>query len=527
MIVLALLLFAAALAHIASSLLKISSIPLFIISGILLSVSGVIPDTTEVQHTLLLGLTFLVFIAGTELSPDRTDSQLKTSIKVGVFQFFILGILSFLIARVTGIDLIPALYLGLAIAASSTLVVVRILQKKRQVYEPFGRLVLGVLLVQDLIAILFISLLSSKDFTFESIMLNGVYVAGIAVLSWIFQKRLIPYIFISLKLDEETLLLVSLAVLFSFTFIAHILGLPFIVGAFFGGFALSPFPVHGIVQSQLSSLSDFFVAIFFVSLGTTLMMPSDNTIWLSIGMIALVIVFTPLIVLFIAERAGLTTRGAFEAGLLLAQTSEFSLVIGLIGFESGHINQQLLSVIALVTVVTMITTPFLATDAVTWKLTKLRPYLQLKPANKIPENHILILGCGSSIQKLLTLLDQSVLDKILVIDHDPGVLKKLKEKGLQVARGDAADFRVLNACGAKNALLTISTISNMRDNEHIVKFLSNQKVIVRVLEDHDAATIRKHGGIPVLSSHLAAEEVLQWIKNDLPALHSNIQNQQL
>jgi Kef-type K+ transport system membrane component KefB len=512
MISLALILFAAAIAHVFSSLLRVSSIPLFVVMGILLSASGLINDTSDIQHTLLLGLTFLVFIAGTELNPERTHVQLVTAVKVGVFQFTLLGVSSFLIAQVFYLELIPSLYLGLAIAASSTLVVVRILQRRRQVYESFGRLVLGVLLIQDLIAICFIALLSANELRAELILVNILIVAGIFVLSWLFQKFIAPFLFVTLKLDEETLLLVSLTVLFSFSFLSKSFGLPFVVGAFFAGFALSSFPVHGIVQSQLITLSDFFVAVFFVSLGTALVLPTEYYLLLSFVMITLVIIATPLIVIIIAERAGLTTRGAFQAGLLLAQTSEFSIVIGIIGFEAGHIDQELLSVIALTTVITMILTPFLATDTVAWKLTKLRPFLKEKPVVGTPEAHILFLGFGQSIQKLVSALDEDTRKRVMVIDYDPGALRKLDSLNVHYTRGDAADFRVLDACSAKHATLVISTLSNMRDNQAIVRYLKDVPVIVRVLEDFDASLIKNSGGIPVLSSRLASEETIKWIK---------------
>lgn len=511
---LALLLFAAAFAHTIASILRVSSVPIFIVSGIFLKISGILPADEELRHTLLLGLTFLVFIAGTELNPNRIGKQFPTAIKVGILQFLCLGLSSYAIAYLSGLGFLPSLYIGLAIAASSTLVIVRILQQRRQIFEPFGRLVLGVLLVQDTIAIAFIALLSTENFQANEILVNIGSLLGLAILSLYFQKKIAPYLFVSLKLDEETLLLLSLATLFSFSFLAHITGLPFVVGAFLGGFALSAFPIHGIVQSQLLSLSDFFVAIFFVALGTTLTLISSQAFVLALIMILLVTTLTPLLVVLIAERAKLSTRGGFEAGLLLAQTSEFSLIIGLIGFEAGHIDEQLLSLIALVTVTTMILTPLLATNNVTWKLTRIRPYPRFNAADSIPENHILMLGCGESGIELLSKLDSEILSRILVVDHDPGVLRALKDKGILVARGDAADFRVLNACKAQNADLIISTISKFHDNQGILKFLKGKSVIVRVAEDHEARIVEKLGGKSVLASKLAAEDVLSWIRND-------------
>jgi CPA2 family monovalent cation:H+ antiporter-2 len=244
--------------------------------------------------------------------------------------------------------------------------------------------------------------------------------------------------------------------------------------------------------------------------------PSGNYLLLAIAMILLVVIATPLIVVLIAERAGLTTRGAFQAGLLLAQTSEFSIVIGIVGFEAGHIDQELLSVIALITVLTMILTPFLATDSVSWKLTRLRPFVHFSPIQDIPRNHILILGCGRSVQTLVSSLEDSLKRQIVVIDYDPGALRRIESAGVRYVRGDAADIRVLDLCNAKYARLVISTLNNMRDNQNIIRYLENTEVVVRVLEDHDASLVKNAGGTPVLSSLLASQKTLQWIKDSIP-----------
>jgi monovalent cation:H+ antiporter-2, CPA2 family len=493
--------------------LKVPAVPLLIISGISMQMLGLVDNETQLQQTLLLGLTFLVFVMGTELNPARVGLQSKGALLVGFIQFIVLGTASFFVVSGMGVEPLPALYLALAVTASSTLVVVRLLQQRRQLFEPFGRLVIGVLLIQDVLVILFISILANADQGLIIMSFSLIKIIGLILFSIALQKWFIPYIIISLGLDEETLLLVVLAVLFAFVALAYWLELPFIAGAFCAGFSLSGFPVHGVVRGQLTSISDFFVAIFFVSLGGSLFLPSWEAMKLAAAMIILVITLTPPLVLFIAERTGLSTRASIEAGLLLAQTSEFSLIIALIGFENGHIDQQLVAVTVLVTVITMILTPFVATDAVAWRLTHIRPnrrVLDMRFSNA--KNHILLLGCGQSGLQLLDDL-KALNTQIIVIDDDPAVVNHLSEDGIDVIRGDAADIRILKACNAQSAKIIISTLRRVKDNEKMLKFIHGIPTIVRVFEEEDAERIRKCNGTPVLYSHLASEEFINWFKS--------------
>ncbi|HMO16475.1 MAG TPA: cation:proton antiporter [Oligoflexia bacterium] len=535
MLTLALLLLAASASHFLSVILRVPAIPVLILSGLSLTASGIIEDKSDIHNTLLLGLTFLVFLAGTELNPGRIGRYLPAAIKVGLFQFISLGFASFIVAKIAGLGLIQSFYIGLAIAASSTLVVVRILQRRRQFFEPFGRLVLGVLLVQDGIAIFFISLLpaiTASPHVLYSLPENSIPPLSIlktpyffltslgaliclGIISYIFQTRIASYFFVRLRLDEEALLLVSLAVLFVFAFLAKLLNIHFIVGAFFGGFALSSFPVRGIVNSQLLSIADFFVAIFFVAIGATLILPTGPMIVLAILLILLVILLTPLIVLFISESARITTRSALEAGLLLAQTSEFSLIIGLIGYQSGHLDQSLLGLIALITVTTMMLTPFIATNSITWGLTKLIPNSNKNFISDIPDKHIIVLGCGESILELILQFDETLKKRLLVVDYDPGVLSQLSKEGILTLRGDAADPFTLNACRATEASFIISTLGKIEDNEKILTHVNSIKVYVRVQESDEARRIERKGGIPILSSALSANALMTWISGKI------------
>jgi Kef-type K+ transport system membrane component KefB len=516
MIEVALILAAGALAFTVARLLRLPSIPMLILSGVLLSALALLPDADVVQGILLLGLTFLVFSAGTELNPRRIGKHRGAAATVGVLQFLALGGAGLALAWALDFDLLSALYLGLGLAVSSTLVVVRLLQRREQLFEPFGRLVLGVLLVQDVLVILFISVLSHSEHGGVWLLVGVAKTLALLAPALVFLWWITPYILATFAQDDETLLLVLLAVLFVFVGFSQLLGLPLVVGAFLAGVSLSGFPVNGLIRGQLTSLSNFFLVVFFVSLGALLSIPAGLDFLVAVLLAAMILLLTPPLVTLLAERAGLSSRSAIEAGLLLSQASEFSIVLALVGLQQGHIDESLLAVLTLVTVITMILTPFVATDKMTWRLMRLHPSRWQRKPVVPPAEHILLLGCGESGQLLLDPLRASG-ERVVVVDDDPGVVNQLRERGFEAIRGDGADYRVLRAAGADRAAVVISTMRRYRDHKAILKVARGRAVICRVFEEEEGERLREKGAIPVLYSYPAADEFLRWFDRAMRA----------
>ena len=320
-----------------------------------------------------IGLAVLVFTAGVELSPRRMRGRTRAITILALTQFFMLGACGALTAVFLGYDWMNALYLGCALSASSTLVVVRHLQQRRQMFEPYGRLVLGVLLLQDIfIVLIMVALLKSPQGWL--MVCNGVANAlALGILALGVHRWLVPFVVRRMKLDDEELMLGALAALFAFSTMAYLLDLPFLVGAFFAGFAISAFPMNGLVRGMLGSLSGFFLALFFISAGAFLTIPSLEIVGHSLVFIAVLILVTVFLVAIIAELVGYSSRAAVETGLLLSQTSEFSLLLALTGVASGQITTELFSMIALITVSTMAMTPLISRESVALRLVKLHP----------------------------------------------------------------------------------------------------------------------------------------------------------
>lgn len=508
----ALLLAAAAVGYAIAKTLRLPAIPLLLLTGVAIAQTGQIPSDF-LADALILGITFLLFVTGIELSPRRTGGQRNAALRVGLVQFTLLGLAGLGAALLLGFDRLSAMYLALALTASSTLVVVRMLRRRRRMFEPFGRLVIGVLLLQDVLVILLIPLITRAPAGSEAVLYGLASVAALLLLATVAWRWLGP-LMVRLDGDDEALLLATLALLFVFIGLAAWLELPLVAGALFAGITLSGFPTDALVRPQLASIGDFFSAIFFTALGALIGVPTGLELFQALVLAVLLIVVTPPLVTVVAEWAGLSARPAIESGLLLAQASELSLVVGLYGMIEGQIEPTVFTVIALVTLLTMLLTPLIATDRVAWALMHLHPVRRRARTMPPLSGHILVLGSGSTGTPLLeTLLGADY--EVVVVDDDPDVVARLREGEVHVIRGDASDVAVLEEARAREARMITSTIRRPEDNRRLLEFARGVPVIVRVFEEEDADWIRELGGTPVLYSEAAAEGLMAWIDEHL------------
>ncbi len=528
----ALLLLTAACAYGVARWLKLPSLPLLIACGMALNLSGLIPQDLvlasggagedgddEASHVgaamrlLEFGLVFLVFASGVELAPRRFANHGRTVAWVGALQFGVFALIGVATARwIVGFGWLEATYLGFGLAASSTLVVLRQLRMRQAMFEPFGRVVTGVLLLQDAALIAVIVVLSRVAGGISDVGLGlgeAVLLGGVA---WLAQRHFIPALVRRMKPDEESLLLWLVAVLFCFVGIAFVLGLPPIVGAFAGGFAFSAFPLNGLVRGQLSSLSDFFHALFFVALGALVGIPDAGQWWGALQFSMIVMICTPPLVTAIAEWRGLNTRASIESGLLLAQTSEFSLLLGLSGLALGHVSLGGFEVLALTTMITMTLTPFIGREHVARALLPFHPLRRKARVEQSPHDHILVLGFGKAGMWTVKPL-RNAGENVLVVDDDAIVCAELARLGVKVLRGDGSEAEVLARAGASKARLVICSMRRTGDAIKVLDALraSGVPVLVRVFEDFEARAVETAGGIPIDNAAAAADTFMAWL----------------
>lgn len=485
--------------------------PILLAIGVALSASGILGTPSMLHSTLLLGLTFLVFVMGAELNVYRVGEQLGGAIRVGLAQFAALGGIGILAARVLGFDWLTAGYVGLALTSSSTLLIITLLQQRQQLFEPFGRLVVGALLVQDVLVVLLLPVLTHIEEGWLSVLWQMTATLGLILLVGICLRWIGPWLLLRLGLDEESTLLTVLALMFSFMGLAYVADVPVVVGAFLAGVALSGFPVSGVVRGQLTSLSDFFLAVFYVTLGASVTLPSMRQLALDGVMLLSVLLITPPLVMYLARRAGLTMRASIEAAHLLAQCGEFSLVVMLLGVSLGHVSESVLVAMTLLVVVTMTITPFLSTDSVTWHLMRWIPGRRHDRLPSRPSGHILILGCGRHTRTILERLVAQG-ETVAVIDDDAAVVAELRDRGVLALRGDGADERLLREAGAEQARVILSTMRRRHDHQRLLNLVRGTKVLVRVFSPESGEFVASLGGIPVVEAEAAAEQFLDELQ---------------
>jgi CPA2 family monovalent cation:H+ antiporter-2 len=495
---------------------QLPAIPFLLLGSLGLSATGLVGDPQFVEDVLFLSVSVLLFVVGTDLSLQRVGPFTSVALRIGVVQFVGLAAAGIGLALGLHYGLTDALYLGLALAASSTIVGVRLLQRRQQMFEPFGRTVVGVLLLQDVLVVLLLPVLirfpDGPSALLGSLGGTALLLGGVAIV----MKGLVPLL-LERNLESETKLLVVLGVLFGFMGVAEWVDVPRFAAAFLAGVSLSGFPISGLVRSEMQPLYDFFAALFFASLGVAAAVPDPVTIGHALLFGGMVLVVTPLLVAAVGEWAGLVARPALESGLLLAQTSEFSLVVGLQALVVGQITGDVFAVIVLTTVFTMMATPLLTSESVVWELVRWHPSRRGDALSEVPSGHVLLLGGGQSARPILRLLRESEYEAI-VVDEDPAVVDRLRADGVTCVRGDGADLSVLLDAGAAQARLIVSTLRTPTVLGDLLNYVGDAvPILVRVFEDEEEEWVEARGGTPVHFAHAAAESFAQWFADEQAA----------
>jgi Kef-type K+ transport system membrane component KefB len=260
-----------------AKLIKQPLIPAYVLTGIILGpVLGVITNMGTIRMLSEIGITFLLFIVGLEINFKKLKNIGLVATLGGTIQIMVLFSLGFIIASVLGFLPMEALYVGIILSFSSTMVVIKLLSDKRELDTLHGRLIVGFLLTEDFFAILALSILPIlNDFSIlllASSLLKGV---SIVIAAWLASKYVFPKMFKFAAKSQELLFLMSIAVCFIFATLFSYIGLSIIIGAFIAGVTLANLPYNVQIISKVSSLKDFFATIFFVSLGLELILTSS------------------------------------------------------------------------------------------------------------------------------------------------------------------------------------------------------------------------------------------------------------
>ncbi|MBL7959326.1 cation:proton antiporter, partial [bacterium] len=459
-----------------------------------------------------IGLILLLFMIGLEIDMKKLKESGKALILSGVFQFIICVLLGLAFFPLLGFTMgggnYDLLYLTACCALSSTAIVVKLLYGKFELDTLGGRITLGVLVFQDLWAIIILGVqpnLANPEI--GTILFSFVKGGALVAMSLLISKYVLPRLFKSIAKIPELLLVVSLGWCFFICGVAGLLGLSIEMGALIAGISISTFPYNLDVIAKVISLRDFFVTLFFVALGMQVPNPFDD-----LGVVGVAFIVAAFLILsrFLSVFPVLYSlkqghRISLLPSINLANLSEFSLVIAAIGFSSGHIGNSTLSIIIFVFVITSVCAPYLIkyNQSIQSGISGVLSRIGLKDAGGVIETtaeeeskEIAILGFFRVASSLIRDIQEinsaenaeeaNLLEKIVVVDFNPNVHSKLDAIGVKAIYGDISHMDTLHHAGIHDAKIVISTIPDTvlvgTDNLKMIKQLQticpHAKIIV-------------------------------------------------
>lgn len=513
MTALGLILAVAALGCAVSRLTGMPLVPLYLIGGWVLGASG-IQDTGEIAtEALQLGVAVLVFLAGAELNPQRLRGGATRILLLTIVPMAATAGAVFLWSKSNAVPTPAAIDIAWALAGSSTIVALRQLRRLSLTLEPFGRLVTTVQIVQDFILFGVLVVLHAMPGGWSEVPLALGFSLLLLGCAQLLQSHGIPWVLSRLHPGEETLLMLMLAMLFSFVGIASFFGLPLVVGAFCAGVAISRFPTNGLLRVQIAALGDFFTALFFVILGYFADIPDISQLPFAAGLVGIIVIGRPVISAFLARKCGLTARPAIESGLLLGQAGEIGLVIALAALDAGHIDSPTFGLVAMVTALSMMPTPFIATERTTSWILHTLPIRRRTLSQLRSRGHILMLGFGAAGRWVLKELTEAG-HKVVVVDDDPAVIAQLEKMDVRCVLGCGSERHVLDAACVDHAKAILCSMRRVTDAESVLRLVHGIPVLARVFEAADAERVRKLGGIPVMNSIASARRFIDWLDTE-------------
>lgn len=505
----------------------------YVLSGVVVGPSffRIISEGETIDILAQFGIALLLFIVGLELDLKRLKDVGRVSLGCGMGQIVTTFIFGYLLALYLGFSGYAPFYIAFGLTISSTMVVVKLLSDKNEMDTLHGKIVLGTLLVQDIVTILVLATLPTLG-SFSPSVLTGSILTCIGLVSFtlISSKYILPFFMRMAAKSVELLFLFSLSWCFIFASFTYVIFLYLLVpgspqfamnsvsiGAFLAGLSLASFPYNLEIVGRVRPLKDFFLTLFFASLGMqiTIGIPaadfsSMESLVYSVGaglyagffsqyafQVALfslyVLIGSVIIMMIITGLMGYGKRTSFMTAISLAQISEFSLILAVQGQALGHIDRYVFSIITGVVLITItISSYYIMYSKQLYSL--ILPLLgvfdhlprgkELEDMPKKAREHVVLCGChrmGSRIVDTLKLMNED----FIVVDYNPSTIRRLLQQKIKCIYGDIGDPEILDRVSLKDARIAISTVPEQESNLLLIYEAKrrNRKTLVFIVAD--------------------------------------------
>lgn len=473
-----------------------------------------------------IGIALLLFVIGLNLNPKVIKDVGKSAATIGVFQIAVIGLIGWIAGIRLGMGGTGSVFFGAALAFSSTIIALKLLSDKHEQNRLHGRLTTGVLLTQDVVAafaLLLAASAGSHSFSIGSLL--AIIVKGLAIgaiFYWL-ASDVLPKWHKLIAGSQEFLFLFAIGWALGVAALFTKAGLSLEIGALFAGVCLASLPYAQEISARLRPVRDFFVVVFFITLGSGLSFSGGGHLVapVIIGLL-IVLLIKPLVVLARMGSMGYTKRTSFKTAISISQTSEFSIVLVTLGVSRNVIGADVAIILTFITLISIAASSYMSyfSDRLYKVVDKyLNVFIRERAKSENDEHQayqMILFGYqkgGHEFIKTFKQLGRS----FVVVDYDPEIIEHLERRKINCMYGDATDPELLEEAGADRAELIVSAITDQQSNLMLLDYLTQHNPEAVVICQGDSAKegvelYERGASYVILPHYIGSEQIGSFIK---------------
>ncbi|ARB91101.1 cation:proton antiporter [Legionella longbeachae] len=344
---------------------KQSLLVAYILLGAMLGPWGLklVSDISIVKQIGDVGIVFLLFLLGLHLQPQNLIHMLRKVTWIALISSILFALTAYWIGRFFGLTVTESWILGASMMFSSTIIGLKLLPTTILHHQHTGEVMISVLLMQDVIAIIVLILINGvqqrNELSFNDIILVGIALPALCIFAFAVEKYVLIRLLARFDRTQEYVFLLSIGWCLGLSVLAQKIGLSEDIGAFIAGVALAASPISLFIAESLKPLRDFFLVMFFFSIGATFNFDLAKQIVMpALILSALILLIKPFLFYFLLNKSGEKKQVAKEVGVRLGQASEFSLLVASIAFSTQLISDKASNLIQATTILTFIVSSY-------------------------------------------------------------------------------------------------------------------------------------------------------------------------
>jgi Kef-type K+ transport system membrane component KefB len=501
----------------------------YIITGIVAgpSLFNIIHSQAAFESFSEIGIALLLFIVGLGLNVATIKSLGKPVLVVALVNTAVVGGVSYGVSLLLGFERIEALIVAIAMLFSSTIVVIKALSDKKSISRLYGRIAIGVTLMEDLmatVALLFVTAAGGgatlRDF--EILLMRGVLLGvGLAVTGVYIMPKLSKFFASS----QEFLFMFALMWAFGVASLFEIAGFSIEVGALFAGVTLASLAYAQEISTRLKPLRDFFLVLFFVSLGERLGLDSIVSALVPALVLSVVVVFfKTLVIASSLGRLSYTEQTSYKVGIHLSQISEFSVILVVLAQSTGLVSEAVTNILTLTALITIGVSTYLMhyDDRLYRSINKWLKFIERTNPKLEPRAtsgyKLILFGYHKGGHEFIKAF-REMHKRYVVVDYNPDVIEVMDRQNINNVFGDATDYELLEEIGVHKAELVVSTMTDLDTNlllvRHVNQWNPEGVFICHANSYDDAAKLYEHGAAYVMLPHfIGSEQMSMFIRKN-------------